>query len=69
MDRTHIGMEFNMYDAYFLRAGYHQNDWTAGFEYASGIFQLQFATFAEQVTFGTVTESDRRGTIKFVVRF
>ena len=69
MDRVHIGGELNLYDAYFIRAGYHQNDWTAGFEYATGLLQVQFATYAEDVTFGTTTEKDRRGVFKFAVRF
>ncbi|MEM7645628.1 MAG: hypothetical protein AAF203_01850, partial [Pseudomonadota bacterium] len=69
MDRLHIGAEFNLWDAYFLRAGYHENDWTAGFEYASGIFQWQFATYSEDVTFGTNTSRDRRGVLKLAVRF
>ena len=69
MDRLHIGTEVNLYDAYFVRAGYHANDWTAGFEYATGMFQWQLATYSEQITFGTETVRDRRGVLKFAIRF
>ena len=68
-NRLHIGYELNLFDAYFLRAGYHNSEYTAGFEYASGIMQVQFATYAEQVTFGTTSQMDRRGQFKFAVRF
>ncbi len=69
MDRIHIGTEVNMWDAYFFRAGWHQNDWTAGLEYATGMFQLQAATYSEQVVFPNLTDRDRRVVIKFAVRF
>ncbi len=69
MDRVHIGTEFNLWDAYFLRAGWHQNDWTAGFEYATGLFQFQAATYSEEVVFPNITDRDRRAVIKFAVRF
>lgn len=69
MDRIHIGTEFNFWDAYFFRAGYHQNDWTAGFEYSTGIFQWQMATYSEEVTIGSMTDRDRRATLKLAVRF
>jgi hypothetical protein len=69
MDRLRIGAEVNLWDAYFLRAGWQQNDWTAGFEYATGIFQFQAATYSEQVVFPNITQQDRRAVLKFVVRF
>ncbi len=69
MDRVHIGTEVNLWDAYFLRVGWHQNDWTAGLEYATGMFQFQAATYSEEVVFPNLTDSDRRVIIKFAVRF
>lgn len=69
MNRLHIGTELNLWDAYFLRAGYHANRWTAGFEYAFGLMQFQAATYAEKVTFGTFSDYDRRVVLKFAVRF
>ncbi len=69
MDRLHIGTELNLWDAYFIRAGYHQKDWTAGFEYATGLFQWQLATYAEDIQIGTTQTRDRRGILKFAVRF
>ena len=69
MDRLHIGTEINLWDAYFFRAGYHANDWTAGLEYSSGVFQWQMATYSEEVTLGTFTDRDRRGVLKFAFRF
>ncbi len=69
MDRLHIGLEGNFWDAYFIRAGYHENDWTAGFEYATGLFQFQMATYSEELRFLNSTDRDRRGIIKFAFRF
>lgn len=69
MDRLHIGTEINVWDAYFIRGGYHANDWTAGFEYSTGLFQLQMATYSEPINIGTIVDRDRRGIIKFAVRF
>ena len=69
MDRLHLGMEFNLKDQLFFRGGYHANDWTAGFEYAADLFQLQLATYAEDILLNGVTKRDRRGVIKFAIRF
>lgn len=69
MDRLHIGTEVNLWDAYFLRVGYHANDWTAGFEYATGLMQWQFATYSEEIGIGTYTDRDRRAIFKMVLRF
>lgn len=69
MKRLHIGTEVNMWDAYFFRAGFHQKQWTAGFEYSSGVMQWQMATYAEDVEFGTTVISDRRGIMKLAIRY
>lgn len=69
MDRLHLGAEINFLDAYFVRAGYHQQDWTAGLEYAMGVIQWQLASYAETIYLTNETKKDRRGIIKFAVRF
>lgn len=69
MDRIHIGTELNVWDAYFFRLGWHQNDWTAGLEYSTGFFQWQAATYSEEITLGGVTDRDRRGILKMAIRF
>ncbi|MEN0058294.1 MAG: hypothetical protein AAGB31_05630 [Bdellovibrio sp.] len=65
----HGGLELNFGDALFLRAGYNQRYWTAGFEWASERLQWQMATYGEEV--GTVDEpkEDRRYSVKFALRF
>ncbi|MCB0377051.1 MAG: hypothetical protein KDD33_01035 [Bdellovibrionales bacterium] len=69
MDRTHIGMEVNVWDAYFFRAGYHQNDWTAGLEYSTDFLQFQMATYSEPIIVNGFEQRDRRGIFKFAMRF
>lgn len=69
MDRVHIGMELNVYDKYFFRAGWHDNSWTAGFEFAAQFFQWQLATYGEEVVIGGTPQSDRRALVKMALRF
>ena len=69
MDRIHIGAEINIYDKYFFRAGWHDNSWTAGFEFAAQFFQWQLATYSEEVVIGGTPQSDRRGVVKMALRF
>jgi hypothetical protein len=69
MDRLRIGTEFNFWDAYFLRAGWHENDWTAGFEYATGNLQFQMATYSEAIVLPSLTDQDRRVVFKMAFRF
>lgn len=69
IDRLHIGTEINLFDAYFLRLGYHEGDWTAGFEYATGILQWQLATYSEEINLGSYSERDRQGILKLAIRF
>ncbi len=58
--RFHVGWEYNVYDQLFFRAGMNQKYWTAGFELATSWYQLQLATYGEEV--GTLPHSkeDRR---------
>src|SRR5690606_30756903 len=69
MRRTHGGMELNVADAFFLRAGMNQRYWTAGLEFAMGNYQLQAATYGEEVGTVATPEEDRRYALKFSFRF
>lgn len=65
----HAGFEMNFADVFFLRAGYNQRYWTAGFEMAAESFQWQFATYGEEVGTSTSPKEDRRYNLKFAFRF
>lgn len=68
--RSHFGWELNMGDLLFLRAGWHQKSWTAGFEFAMEMAQFQMATYAKEVgDDGGTSVQDRRYVTKFVFRF
>ena len=73
MKRLHAGLEFNFADFFFLRGGMNQRYWTAGIELASERFQLQAASYGEEI--GTATaagitpKEDRRFVGKFAIRF
>lgn len=66
---VHAGVELNFGDVFFLRAGYNQRYWTAGFELSSERFQIQGATYGEEIGTVTATKEDRRYAIKFGFRF
>jgi hypothetical protein len=69
MKRVHAGMELNLHDFLFVRGGMNQRYWTAGVELATENFQLQAATYGEDVgPTGTPVE-DRRWVTKFTFRF
>ncbi len=65
----HGGFEVNISDILFLRAGYHQKYWTAGFEIASEYLQFQVASYGEDVLIGDDFREDRRYSAKFAFRF
>ncbi len=71
--RVHTGVELNIADALFLRAGMNQRYWTAGIEFAMANYQLQAATYGEEIGTATATTTttreDRRYTLKFAFRF
>lgn len=73
MRRTHGGVEMNVADAFFLRAGMNQKYWTAGMEIAMLSYQIQLATYGEDIgvnNAGTFTyKEDRRYVFKFAFRF
>ncbi len=65
----HAGIEVNLADRFFLRAGYNQGYWTAGFESALENFQFQMATYGEEVGVGDAKLEDRRYLAKVGFRF
>ena len=65
----HLGYEYNLGDLLFLRAGYNQRYWTAGFELASERFQFQMASYGEEVGTAAANVEDRRYVMKFALRF
>lgn len=69
MRRVHTGIELNIADALFIRGGMNQRYWTAGLEFAMANYQLQLASYGEEI--GTVEETreDRRYSFKFSYRF
>lgn len=67
--RIHAGVELNYHDLVFLRAGYNQRYYTAGFEIASEHFQWQIATYGEEVGTADTPREDRRYNTKFSLRF
>lgn len=67
--RYHAGAELNIYDHLFLRAGYNQFYWTAGFEVAMEKLQIQLSSYAEDVGPDEAPIEDRRYVFKFVLRF
>lgn len=67
--RLHYGIEFNFSDALFLRGGMNQNYWTAGAEIAMFNYQIQLATYGEEVGTAATPQEDRRYIFKFAYRF
>lgn len=67
--RSHVGIEFNFADFAFLRGGANQGYWTAGLEFATEKFQLQVASYGEEVGRPGALREDRRWVGKFALRF
>lgn len=65
----HGGVELNISDIFFLRAGYNQRYYTAGLELASERMQFQIATYGEEIGDETAPREDRRTVFKFAFRF
>lgn len=65
----HAGAEFNFGDFFFLRFGYNQRYLTGGLELASERFQIQLATYGEEIGVGTNYREDRRYVAKISFRF
>lgn len=69
MKRIHTGFEINYHDALFFRAGMNQRYWTAGFEIAVQNYQLQGASYGEEIGTADENREDRRYVLKFAYRF
>lgn len=69
LKRFRLGTELNVADFFFLRAGVHQRYWTAGIEFATPYFQLQGASYGEEVGTSSATIEDRRWVGSFAIRF
>lgn len=67
--RAHAGLEFNFADFAFLRAGANQGYWTAGVEFATEKFQLQAASYGEEIGTPALRKEDRRWVGKLAFRF
>ncbi len=65
----HFGGEFNFFDAIFLRFGANQRYWTAGLEFAVKNYQLQIASYGEEIGTDVAPVEDRRYVLKFAYRF
>lgn len=69
MRRLHGGVEFNIADALFIRGGMNQKYWTAGLEIAMFNYQIQLASYGEDVGSDQASKEDRRYVMKFSFRF
>ena len=69
MKRVHFGTEFNIKDIFFVRAGWNQRYYTAGFEIASENAGWQLATYGEEIGTKDDPREDRRYSTRIMVRF
>ncbi len=69
MRRVHVGFEYNLADAFFVRAGYHQRYWSAGVELSMLNYQLQLGSYGEDIGTPETPQEDRRYVGKFSFRF
>lgn len=69
MRRLHTGIELNVRDALFIRGGLNQRYWTAGLELSMMNYQLQLASYGEEIGTVDTPREDRRYTLKFSYRF
>jgi hypothetical protein len=67
--RAHAGLEINIGDILFVRAGLNQRYYTAGLEFASERLQFQATTYGEEIGTATAPREDRRFLGKFAFRF
>ena len=67
--RAHVGIELNSRDIFFLRLGYNQRYWTAGFEVSSEHVQWQVSSYGEEIGTEALPREDRRLSTKLSVRF
>lgn len=69
MRRLHGGFEINYGDVFFFRGGANQGYWTAGMELATRSYQLQLASYGEEIGTKNDKKEDRRYVGKFSWRF
>ncbi len=67
--RIHGGLEMNIRDFLFLRAGANQGYWSAGLELATERVQIQGAAYGEEIGTSSAKREDRRWVGKFALRF
>jgi hypothetical protein len=67
--RLHAGMEINVGDVLYLRAGMNQRYYTAGLELAIDRQQIQLATYGEEIGTPTRFREDRRFLLQYAFRF
>ncbi len=75
--RLHAGFELNFDDHMFIRGGYNQGYWTAGFEMDVGNSQLQLASYGEEIASVPLIGSgqtytpiqDRRFVVEYAYRY
>lgn len=65
----HAGMEVNIADILFVRAGYNQRYYTGGLEIASERMQFQITSYGEEIGDASAPREDRRTVLKFAFRF
>lgn len=65
----HAGAEINFADFFFLRGGMNQRYYTIGTEFATEQFQLQAASYGEEVGTYPAKKEDRRYVFKFTMRY
>ncbi len=67
--RTHVGVEFNWNDIFYLRLGANQGYASGGLEIASERVSWQLSTYGEEVGTKIAPKEDRRISTKVMVRF
>lgn len=66
----HAGVELNFSDIFFMRAGMNQRYVTGGLELSSERFQIQLASYGEEIgSYSTTLREDRRYVAKISFRF
>jgi hypothetical protein len=70
MRRINIGMEFNIRQAAYLRAGFGRGYWTAGIGLASKMGSIDIGSYAEELDARSFrSKEDRRFSIRYGSRF
>jgi hypothetical protein len=67
--KLHAGVEVNLGDMLFLRAGYNRGYMTGGLEWAAPFFQIQLAYYGEEVGTDANPIQENRWALKTVFRF